>query len=106
MTVSDDMSELTGKQRRALRAMGTRLAVCGAVGKAGLTDAVVASIDGLLADNELVKVRLAGAAGAQRKEISQQLAGATGSCCVGIVGHPVMLYRPNEDLAPERRVAI
>ena len=106
MTGPDDMSELTGKQKRALRAMGTRLTARGAVGKAGLTDAVVASVDGLLAGYELVKVRLAGGAGRDRKEISQQLAGATGACCVGTVGHTVLLYRPNADLAPERRVAI
>lgn len=106
MTLRDDMNELTGKQRRALRAIGTRLTARGAVGKAGLTDAVVASIDGLLAGGELVKVRLAGGAGACRKEISQELAGATGACCVGIVGHTVLLYRPNEALAPEKRVAV
>ena len=105
MTAREDMSELTGKQKRALRALGTRLTARGAVGKAGVTDAVVASVDGLLAGHELVKVRLAGGAGRERKEISRQLARATGACCVGTVGHTVLLYRPNENLPPERRVA-
>lgn len=90
------MGDLTNKQKRALRAAGRNLPALGAVGKAGLTDAVVASIDGLLDRQELVKVRLGRYVG-QRREMAQRLARATGSLCVAGVGRTVLLYRPGPD---------
>ena len=95
------MVDLTSKQKRALRAAGRALPALGAVGKAGLTDAVIASIDGLLARHELVKVRLGRRAADGRREMAQRLALATGAVCLAAVGRTVLLYRADQGPPPE-----
>ena len=49
---------LTGKQRRALRALGHHLEPVVLVGQNGITDGVVAAVDQALHDHELIKVKL------------------------------------------------
>ena len=100
------VDELTGRQKRALRAAGRRLTVGGAVGKAGLTDAAVAAIGRLFEKHELVKVRLHERDGDRRAELSRQLARAVGAVRVAAVGRTVLLYRQNDDLPPESRAAV
>ena len=50
---------LTGKQKRALRALGHHLDVIVQVGAEGVTDGVVAALAQALDDHELVKVKIA-----------------------------------------------
>ena len=100
------MISLSGKQKRYLRGLGQRLdAVC-IIGKAGATDEIVRNISQLLAERELVKVRLTSEHGRERKITAARLAEATGSNCVGVVGRTVLLYRPNEELPRDQRVRL
>jgi RNA-binding protein len=98
------MSRLTGKQNRRLRSLGQRLAAAAAIGKAGLTDAVIANLNALLARHELVKVRLGDAGPADRDALVAQLEQATGAQCAGQIGRTALLYRPNPGLTDKRRV--
>jgi len=98
------MSELTGKQKKHLRGLGQKLEALLTVGKEGITDPVVANISDLLDKRELIKVRLAGPSGAARKEVGPALAEASGAECIAVVGRTVLLYRPNPDLKPSRRI--
>ncbi len=100
------IDELTGRQKRALRALGRRLQAHGAVGKAGLTDGAVASIGRLFEKYELVKVRLHEREADRRAELSTQLARAVGAVWVAAVGRTVLLYRRNDDLPPASRAAV
>jgi len=100
------VDELTGRQKRGLRALGRRLAARGAVGKAGLTDAAVAAIGCLFERDELVKVRLHERDGERRAELSRRLARAVGAVWVAAVGRTVLLYKQNVDLPPESRAAV
>ena len=99
------MDNLTPERKRALRAAGRALPALGAVGKAGLTGAVVASIGALLDRHELVKVRLGRHAGGPRREAAQQVARLTGSLCLAAVGRTVLLYRPGPDAPSEPSAA-
>jgi RNA-binding protein len=94
------MAELTGAQRKYLRGMAHYLKPVVQLGKNGLTDPVIESIDKALDDHELIKVRIAGAGGTKR-ELADQIAERTGSAWVGMVGFVVTLYRQQED--PEKR---
>jgi RNA-binding protein len=94
------MAELTGAQRKYLRGMAHYLKPVVQLGKNGLTDPVIESIDKALDDHELIKVRISGAGGAKR-ELADQIAERTGSAWVGMVGFVVTLYRQQED--PEKR---
>lgn len=98
--------ELTARQHRALRAAGRNLAVTVQVGKAGLTDAFVATLDERIRQSELVKVRLPAGPAPQRTELAEQMARATGAACVSVVGRSAVFYRPNADLPDDWRVPL
>ena len=96
--------KLTGKQKTYLRGLGQKLHAVGAVGKAGLTDALIRNIGTLLDRHELIKVHVP--AGPERKDIAAELAAATQSDCAGLVGRMALLYRPNETLPADRRIQL
>lgn len=93
------MAELTGAQKKYLRGLAHHQKPLVQLGKNGLTEGVLRSIDEALEVHELIKVRLADAEG--KKELAQEIADRTGSSWVGLVGHVVTLYRRQPD--PEKR---
>ena len=94
------MSELTGKQRRWLRAQAHGLEPVVHLGGKGLTEGVVAETDRALAAHELIKVRLAGDR-EEREEAAAALAERCGAEALGIVGKVAMLFRRHAE--PDRR---
>lgn len=90
-------TELTGKQRRHLRAMGYDLKPTVSVGKAGVTPAVVLSVEDAYRGSELIKARLERSWEIDRKDGARQLAAATASHLVQVLGRTVLLYRPDAE---------
>jgi RNA-binding protein len=91
------MSDLTGKQRRYLRALGQRLAATLHVGHDGVTDAVVAQADAQLMAHELIKVRVSEHAPRSRHDIAAELAGRTRAELAQVLGRTALLYRARAD---------
>ncbi len=98
------MQEITGKQKRHLRSIGQRLDPRASVGKAGVSDAFIEAVRELLTKEELVKLRLPPGPGKWRQETAEIIAQGAQAVCVGVVGRTALLYRPNEDLAPKKRI--
>ena len=69
-----------------------------------MTYALVEDLLRQLSRRELVKVRISSAAEAGRDQLAEAMAKATGSSCVGAVGRTCLLYRPNEQIEPEKRL--
>jgi RNA-binding protein len=88
---------LTGKQRRFLRALGNALDPIVQIGKGGVTDSVIFSLNEALTARELVKARVLKNCLEEIKDVSQELASATNSDLVQIIGRNIILYRPSED---------
>lgn len=88
------MADLTGKQRRHLRALANRLPATVRVGKDGISDALVASLEAELAHRELVKVALNPNADVTPATIARRLPEATGARWVQTLGRTIVLYRP------------
>ena len=88
---------LTGKQRRHLRALGYALKPTVSVGKSGVTPAVVRSVDDGYKTTELLKARIERSWEIDRKEGAQALATATSSHLVQVLGRTVLLYRADPD---------
>jgi RNA-binding protein len=84
---------LTGKQRRHLRSLGHPLGVTVQLGRGGITEGLLAAVNQALADHELIKVRVAEAAGLDRHEAAGNLAGQTRSEIAQVLGNTVLLYR-------------
>ena len=94
------MAELTGARKKHLRGLAHHLKPVVQIGKNGLTDPVLASVDQALDDHELIKVRLADPQG-RKRELAEEIAERSGSVQVGLVGNVVTLYRRQPD--PEKR---
>jgi RNA-binding protein len=92
---------LTNPQIRKLKALGQLLEPVVRVGHAGLSDALIASLNQALDDHELVKVKFSDLK-EQKKELSPQLAERTGSQLIMRVGNVVVLYRQHSDPAKRR----
>jgi RNA-binding protein len=91
------MSELTGKQKRHLRAIGQRLKPICTVSEEGLAEGGRTILSNGLAKHELVKVKMPAGPGPWRKQLAELLASETNSQCVGVVGRTALLFRPNPD---------
>jgi RNA-binding protein len=91
---------LTSKQRSMLTALASKDCVMQALGKNGLTAQFVATIDGLLAHHELVKIKFLDFKG-EKRGIAEELAARTKSELVRVIGHNAIFYRQNPD--PEKR---
>ena len=87
--------DLQGFQRRHLRGQAHPLKPVVQVGDAGLSDSVITAVDEALADHELIKVRLH--TPEDKKATAKELALRTESALCGVVGHTVILYRPDSD---------
>ena len=87
------MSQLRGKQKRYLRALGQRLNATVHVGHDGVTDAVVTHANTELDTHELVKVRIGDNAPADRHEIAAALAERTDAELAQVLGRTALLYR-------------
>ena len=92
------MTELTGKQRRALRALGHHLKVVIQIGKDGVAPGLVEAAEATLRQHELVKGKVLEAAPLDREEAAEALAEATGAHLAQVLGRTFLLYKPN----PER----
>jgi len=85
---------LTGAQRTKLRGRGQTMPDTQHVGREGAAPAVVAQLDRELAQRELVKLRFTGGQDRhERAALQAALAAATGSECVGAVGHTALFWR-------------
>ncbi len=91
---------LTNAQVRQLKSLAQRLDPILMVGKAGLTEEFLASIQRVLNDHELIKVKFA-AFKEQKASLSAEIAARSGSELVWIIGHVAIFYR--EHPAPGRR---
>jgi RNA-binding protein len=89
--------ELTGTQRRYLRALGQRLGVTLQVGHDGVSDAVVQQADAQLEARELIKVRVGEQAPEDRHVTAATLAGRTRAHLAQVIGRTALLYRPRRD---------
>lgn len=86
---------LDGAQRRYLRSLAHPLKPIVFVGEGGVSPAVEQAVDAALESHELVKIRLRQPA--DKKTTAQQLAAASHAALCGVVGHTVVLYRPDPE---------
>ena len=85
---------LTGKQRSFLRALAHPLKPVVQIGHGGLTDAVLAAIDGALSTHELIKVRIvAKDDDASAAEMAPEVEARTRSSVAQVIGKTLILYR-------------
>jgi RNA-binding protein len=90
-------TQLTSAQTRFLRGQAHDLKAMLQVGGKGVTDALLAEIDGALEHHELIKVKVAGGDREARDAMIEQIAERTEAALVQRIGHTAVLYRPSRD---------
>jgi len=90
------LAELTGKQRRHLRALGHHLTPVLQIGHEGVSDALVAQANAQLDAHELIKVKVGESSPLPRHDAADRLAAATHSDLAQVLGRTFLLYRPRD----------
>ena len=94
---------LTNAQTRFLRGQAHGLKAMLQVGGKGISDALVAEVDGALEHHELIKVKVAAEDRDVRDAMVQELAQRAGAALVQRIGHTAVLFRPSKD---NRRIVL
>lgn len=87
--------ELTGKQKRFLRGMGSTIDPVIQVGKGGVVPGIIDQARDALEARELIKVRILNNCLEDRKDVARILSERSGSALVQVVGRTFLLYRPS-----------
>jgi RNA-binding protein len=89
---------MKGRERAGLRAEAHHLSPTVHVGKDGISPALTKSLDDTLRTHELVKVKLGKNADVKPKDAAADLAQATKSEVIQVIGRTATFYRENPDL--------
>lgn len=89
---ADSSRPPSGAELRRLKGQAQRINNVTRLGHAGLTPAFVTAVQQELANHELVKIKFTDHK-EEKHEISEQLAKATGSHLIWVIGHVAVLYR-------------
>ena len=91
------MKNLKSSQRSYLKGQAHHLEPVIHIGKSGLTEGIIHSINIALLAKELIKIKFREFKD-DKQEISDQIATETSSIVVGIIGHILILFKQNPDL--------
>ena len=96
--------ELTGAQRRSLRAQAGRLAADKGLHYVNVADneRSRAEVDSQLEDFELVRCKFSVAKKAEAKEMAAEMGALVGAAVAEVLGHTALLYRPS----PKRLICL
>ncbi len=89
---------MTGRDRAALRAEAHHLKALVHVGHAGLTPALLDSLDDVLRTHELVKAQVAQAGELTAKDAATEIAALVKADVIQVIGRTFTLYRENPEL--------
>lgn len=88
---------LSSAQTRFLRGQAHGLKALMQIGGKGVSDGVLAELNQLLEDHELVKVKVGAADREARDAMIEALAERSSAALVQRIGHTAVLYRPSSD---------
>lgn len=88
---------LSGKEKRFLRSLANTMEPVVQVGKGGVGESVLFSLNEALTARELVKVRVLKNCLDEIPDVAAELAAQSGAELVQIIGRNVLLYRQNPE---------
>jgi RNA-binding protein len=95
---------LSEQQKKYLRGLGHDLKPLVMVGDAGLSDSLLAEFESTLDHHELIKVRVRVGDRDERDAIIGKLCAESSAVLVQRIGNIALLYRPNLNKKPEKRL--
>ena len=94
------MNNLSSSQRSYLRSQAYHLEPVVLIGKHGITDGTIESIDRVLEARELIKIKFREFKD-EKLSLSEKITELTNAQIVGVIGHTVIIFRQNPD--PDKR---
>ena len=94
------MNNLSSSQRSYLRSQAHHLEPVVLIGKHGITDGTIESIDRVLKARELIKIKFREFKD-DKLSMSEKITDLTNAQIVGVIGHTVIIFRQNPD--PDKR---
>jgi len=88
--------KLTTKQKQFLKGLAHSLKPVVQLGANGLTEGVVAEIDGALTHHELIKVKVPSDDREEKALIMEAIVRETDAAKLQVIGHVLVIYRPSE----------
>jgi len=88
---------LTGKQKRFLRKEAHHLTPIFQVGKSGVNDQLINSVNEALEKRELIKISVLQNCLEPKEEIAEQLVKGTNSHLVQTIGNIIVLYKQSKE---------
>ena len=90
------MNNLSSSERKYLRSQAHHLEPVVLIGKHGITDGTIESINRVLEARELIKIKFREFKD-KKLSLSEKIAELTNSQVVGVIGHTVIIFRQNPD---------
>jgi RNA-binding protein len=97
---------LTSKQKSYLRGLGHHLSSKAMLGKDGITEQVLKTVEETISTHELIKVKVQENCPHDRHEAGELLAAASRTQLVQILGRTLLLYRANPDLPADKQIKL
>ena len=91
------MNNLSSSERSFLRSEAHHLEPNVLIGKNGVTEGTIKTIDKALDTRELIKIKFREFKD-EKQILSEKVAKLTNSAVVGIIGHTLIIFRQNPDL--------
>ncbi len=98
--------DLSEHQKKFLRGLGHQRKPLIMVGDAGLSESLLAEFESTLAHHELIKVRVRAGDRDARDAIITKLCDVASAELVQRIGNVALLYRPNLQKKPEKRIRL
>ncbi|MBC8257199.1 MAG: ribosome assembly RNA-binding protein YhbY [Candidatus Marinimicrobia bacterium] len=90
------MNNLSNSDRKYLRSQAHHLEPVVLIGKNGITEGTIESVNRALEARELIKIKFREFKD-EKLKLSEKIAELTNSKVVGIIGHTLILFRQNSD---------
>ena len=87
---------MTSKQRAYLRSLANNIDSIFQVGKSGISDNLIKQLSDALEARELIKISVLETAPDSAKDLGNEIAEATDSTLVQVVGSKITLYKPRK----------
>lgn len=97
---------LTTRQKQFLKGLAHSLNPLVQIGKEGLSDRLIETVDIELSNHELIKIKIGSNSGLDKNSSSETLVEQTAAALVQLIGKTIVLYRPNPEKPKDKRIIL
>ena len=98
--------ELTVKQKKYLKGLAHPLSPVVKIGKEGLTEELLRTIETELQNHELIKIKIGNNSEVTKTEAAQRVPDQTASALVQLIGKTLILYKANPKRQKDKRIIL